>query len=249
MKHWFKPVAAALLLPLVLTACLFLPGKFESTLDIRADRSFTFTYKGEVLAADLDGMGDMFKGSGSSDATDEAKDDADAPADPAETAKQAAEDARKAAEKKAKKEADYREMAIQLAKEAGYRSVEYRGEGVFYVDYAISGVLTHNFVYPYDLDTAMIFPWVSVELRGKDNVRVKAPGFAKQENAASMGMGSPSGAESKLDGSFTLTTDAEVLSQNDESGGTSAGGKRVFKWRITPRNEDAPMAVLKVKSL
>jgi hypothetical protein len=248
MSHWIKAVAAALVLPLVLTGCLFLPGKFESSLTIRADRSFSFAYKGEVHAADLDSMGDAFKGLGEA-AKPAAGDDADSDAVPSgeETpAPDPAEEAKKAAEKKAKREADYRELAVQLAKETGYRTVEYRGDGVFYVDYAISGVLTHSFVYPYDLDTAMVFPWVSIELRGKDTVRMKAAGFAKQESSSSMmgGMG-----ESKIDGSFTFTTDAEVLSQNDESGGTSAGGTRTFRWKVTPRTTDAPMAVLKVKPL
>jgi hypothetical protein len=255
MTRWYKALAAALVLPLVLTACLFLPGKFESVLTVNADRSFTFTYKGEVVAADLEGaMGDAFKGIGDkaetpkdsdSDTAGETPSEDAAPAapDPAEEAAKKAEEAAK----KAKKEADYKELAVQLAKEAGYKSVEYRGEGVFYVDYAISGVLTHGFVYPYDLDTAMVFPWVSIELRGKDGIRVKAPGFAKQDSSSTMGMGSLG--ESKIEGSFTLITDAEVLSQNDESGGTSAGGKRTFRWKVTPRTTDAPLAVLKVKSL
>jgi hypothetical protein len=261
MTRWLNAAglraAAVLVVPLALAACLFLPGKFESVLTVNADRSFTFTYKGEVVAADLEGaMGEAFKGMGDSAKTETPKDsDSDtagetpsedetpAAPDPAEEAAKKAEEAAK----KAKKEADYKELAVQLAKEAGYRTVEYRGEGVFYVDYAISGVLTHGFVYPYDLDTAMVFPWVSIELRGKDGIRIKAPGFAKQDSSSTMGMGSLG--ESKIDGSFTLITDAEVLSQNDESGGTSANGKRIFRWRVTPRTTDAPLAVLKVKSL
>ena len=45
--------AGALAVFLLLSACLVTPGKFVSTLDIRADRSFTFTYKGEVIASDM----------------------------------------------------------------------------------------------------------------------------------------------------------------------------------------------------
>ncbi|MBO9714992.1 hypothetical protein [Sphingomonas sp.] len=238
MNRWVKPLAAVLLLPLVLTACLFLPGKFESTLTIHADRSFTFAYKGEVVAADLEGaMGKTLSGMGESkDGGSEESNEPEEKPDP-----------KKAAEEKAKKEAEYREVAVQLAKEAGYRSVEYRGEGLFYVDYEISGVLTHNFVYPFDMDTQMIFPWLAIELRGKDVVRVKAPGFAKQDNSVN-GMPMASG-EDKLDGTFTLVTDAEVVSQNEESGGTAAGGMRTFKWRVNARTDDPPMAVLKVKGL
>jgi hypothetical protein len=266
MRHWlkrpeFKASALLLLLPLVLTACLFLPGKFESTMTIHADRSFTFTYKGEVLAADLDGqmgdlmkMGEASKSEGADDsmleanATEAVDNATDAEAVP--TPEEEAAKAKEEADKKAKKEAEYREIAEQLAKEAGYKTVEYRGNGVFYVDYAISGVLTHSFVYPYDVDTAMIFPWLSVELRGKDTLKVKAPGFAKQDSSmGGMSGMAGSGAESKADGTFTLITDAEVISQNDETGSETSGATKTYRWKITPRTSDAPMAVLKVKGI
>jgi hypothetical protein len=51
---------------------------------------------------------------------------------------------------------------------------------------------------------------------------------------------------SKMDGTFTLTTDAEVVSQNNEDGAKAAGGKSVIAWRVTSRTEDAPMAVLRL---
>lgn len=252
MKHWVR--ALALLLPLALAACLFTPGNFESTLTIHKDRTFTFTYKGEVVAIDLkgmgDGMGDMkvtpHEDGDATDNTDAKTDGADAPD------KTPAEVAADEAKKKAAKDAEYRDLAVELAKEAGYRSVEYRGNGLFYVDYAISGTLTHNFVYPFNEDAAMIFPWVAIELRGKDNVRVKAPGYAKQDTSQ-MGMGMPLGdqgdAPSKLNGTFTLTTDAPVVSQNNEEGAETVGTNTVITWKVNPRTKDAPMAVLKVVGL
>lgn len=250
MKHWFRAAAVVLIAPLVLTACLFTPGKFVSTLMINKDRSFTYTYKGEVIALDPDSM-DL---SGSGDA---AHDEA-APADgdvvevnateAVDAGPTPAESAAEKAEKKAKRDKQFRELAVQLAKEPGYNSVEYLGDGKFRVDYAISGVLTHNFVYPFNQDAAMVFPWVAIELRGKDTVRVKAPGFAKQDMAGGpMGdMPGGSGADSTANGSFTLTTDAEIVSQNNEEGGTKAGGKTVITWNVTPITKDAPMAVLRV---
>lgn len=240
MKHWIR--AAALLLPLMLTACLFTPGKFESTLTVHKDRSFTFTYKGEVMAIDLEGMSkDMAKMAPPSG------DDASADADNATMAEPEQTPEEKAAAK-AQKDEEYRELAANLAKEYGYKTVEYRGDGMFYVDYAISGVLTHEFVYPYNQDAAMIFPWVTIELRGGDTLRVKAPGFAKQDMG---GMGPMMGAgdadmPSKIDGTFTLTTDAEIVSQNEEGGAKKVGGNSVLIWRVTPRTDAAPMAVLRV---
>jgi len=43
-------IALALAAAFLLASCLLSPGRFVSTLDIRKDRSFTFTYVGEVLA-------------------------------------------------------------------------------------------------------------------------------------------------------------------------------------------------------
>jgi hypothetical protein len=241
MGHWFRGIALAIFMPLALTGCLFVPGKFVSDLTIRADRSFTFAYKGEVHAVDLESsMGGMMKGFGDAlKVEDKAEGQEDAaPAEPEPTPEEKAE-------AKAERDAKFREVATQLAKEAGYRLVEYRGEGVFYVDYAISGRLSHNFVYPYNQDSAMVFPWVAIELRGNDQLRVKAPGFAKQDSSA-MGAGM---SESKVDGIFTLTTDAEIVSQNNEAGAETVGGNKVIRWRVTPTTEDPPMAVLKVAGL
>lgn len=232
MQHW-KAITAALLVPLALAACLFLPGKFESTLTIHADRSFTYAYKGEVVALDITGA----MSEATSGLTDNATDAGAAP-DPA----------RKAAEK-AKKEAEYRDIAVKVAREAGYRSVEYRGDGIFYVDYEISGKLTHNFVFPYNQDAGMIFPFVAVELRGKDMIRVKAAGFAKPESKSGgmSGMGDETNA--RLDGTFTLVTDAEIVSQNNEDGAQASGASKTVTWKVTPTSNDAPMAMLKVSGL
>ncbi|MCW3836507.1 hypothetical protein ACFQ1E_10210 [Sphingomonas canadensis] len=236
MGKWFRAAALALIAPLMLAGCLFMPGKFESTMNVRADRSFTFTYKGEVLAVDLAGMtGQMFAGLAAMGDKKEGEEGADtAPKGPS-------------AEDVAKQDADNRELAAKLSKEPGYNKVEYRGNNVFYVDFSTSGTLTHSFVYPYNQDAGMVLPWVAIELRGKDMVRVKTPGFAKQDSSATGGMSSPE--ESKTDGVFTLTTDAEVVSQNNEEGGTKAGGVTTIRWTLTPATEDAPTAVLRVKSL
>ena len=51
----FPRIAAASCLPLLLAGCLLAPGRFTSSLDIRADRSFTFAYQGEVHAVASDG--------------------------------------------------------------------------------------------------------------------------------------------------------------------------------------------------
>ncbi|MBX3593497.1 MAG: hypothetical protein KF783_03375 [Sphingomonas sp.] len=244
-------MALALLAPLLLVGCAFAPGKFTSTLTILADRSFTFTYQGEVVAIDIagamaKGMGDAFKG-GDEDKESKTsmtrmlrgaawKQDV-----PKIEGKPPAEDDADAREKEAK----FKAIAAALEKEPGYRSVTYQGDGVFLIDYALTGKLTHNFLWPYNLDAEVVFPFVVVEMRGSDQVRVKAPAFANTDSPTK-GKG---GGNAKLDGTFTLVTDGDIVSQNNEAGATRAGGRGTVTWKATPLTKDAPMAVIKVAPL
>ena len=248
-----KGLTLALLAPLVLIGCAFSPGKFTSSLTLLADRSFTFSYQGEVIAVDLasemaKGMGDAFK-----DKDEDKKETSDTamlrPAawqaktpgnkeEPVEEGDSAADEA--------KKEAKFKAIGEALTKEAGYRSVVYKGKGVFLIDYQISGKLTHNFLWPYNLDAEVIFPFVVIEMRGRDQVRIKAPAFGDDDSPAK-GKGDDS--KAKLDGVFTLITDGELVSQNNEDGATSAGGRKTVTWKATPLSKDAPMAVVRVAPL
>ena len=251
-----KGIALTLIAPLVLVGCAFSPGKFTSSLTILADRSFTFNYQGEVIAVDLasemaKGMGDAFK----DDEKDKDKKDIsntallqaaawqgdDVPGNTTEPADEA-----DSAKDEAEKEAKFKAIGDALTKEAGYRSVTYKGKGVFLIDYQISGKLTHNFLWPYNLDAEVIFPFVVIEMRGKDQVRVKAPAFGDNDSPAK-GKGDDS--KAKLNGTFTLVTDGELVSQNNEDGATSANGRKSVTWKATPLSKDAPMAVVKLAPL
>ncbi len=242
MFHWRG--LGALLGALLLTACVLTPGRFTSTLTVNKDRTFAFTYVGEVIAVDFgkefaNGLGDL-----GSDKKGE-----DAEAKPTDAAFAQDDDAKDkvatAAKKKAEFEAKCRAVAAALSKEAGYRKVEYVGEGKFLVDYAVAGKLTHNFIYPFNIDAEAVFPFIALELRGDGKVRMKAPAFAKDGASAggTGGLGDMAPA-SKLDGTFTLDTDAEIVSQNNESGAESVGGRKRVVWQVTPLNRTAPMAVL-----
>jgi len=250
-----KGIALALIAPLVLVGCAFSPGKFTSSLTLLADRSFTFSYQGEVIAVDLasemaKGMGDAFKDDDEKDKKDTSNtallqsavwQDEDAVGNATDPS-----DEEDSAETEAKKEAKFKAIGEALTKEAGYRSVTYKGKGVFLIDYQISGKLTHNFLWPYNLDAEVIFPFVVIEMRGKDQVRVKAPAFGDDDSPAK-GKGDDS--KAKLDGTFTLITDGELVSQNNEDGATSANGRKSVTWKATPLSKDAPMAVVKVAPL
>ncbi len=254
MLHRLKAVAFALMAPLVLASCLFVPGKFDSALTIHADRTFTFAYKGEVMAVDLQSfMGKAMQMGMEEAAKEKSGKKAKAP--------EKEPDFTLTPEEKAKQDETFRKLAVEVAKEAGYRSVEYRGNGMFWVDYQISGVLDHGFVFPYNLDNQMIMPWIAVELRGKDLIRVKAPGYVRMSGGGN-GMGNmgdmsalammPGGmgeAFTRLQGTFTLTTDAELVSQNNEEGAVTTGKDKVITWKTDTTTTDAPMASIRVRAV
>ncbi len=221
----------ALLLPFALASCVLTPGKFVSTLRIDADRHFTFTYVGEVISDDNEhlsqGPGEAVSADGTSESTKRPT-----PAERAETVR--AEDEKGKA------------IAAALAKEAGYRRVAYLGRHKYSIDYAISGTLDHTFVYPFNIDAEVLVPFLAIELRGNNTVRVSAPGYANgnDKTASVPGMVNKT---SQLDGSFTLDTDAEIVSQNNEDGAVTAGARKTVTWKATPTSKDAPTAVLRFR--
>lgn len=233
----------SLFAPLALAACLLAPGKFTSTLDIDKDRHFVFTYVGDVTAIDvaraMNSLGDTPDDTAGGDDDDAGANghDADEAASVRRIALQKGGD-----DTSAKAEAKNRAIAAALAKEAGFRRVDYLGNNRFAIDYRIAGTLDRGFVWPYNLDAEAVLPFVAIEVRGNGTVRVKAPGFANESKA-------PGGDEAAdlLDGTFTLTTDAEIVSQNNEDGATAgANGRKVVTWRAIPTTRTAPMAVLRM---
>jgi hypothetical protein len=205
-------IALALAAAFLLASCLLSPGRFVSTLDIRKDRSFTFTYQGEVVVNDpqfTDG-----------------KD--------AKAAKPAVLSAEALQRRK--------EIAEALSKEQGYRSVEYVGGDKFKVDYAQSGTLDRSFVYPVNLDATAIIPWLVVEARKDGSVRIKAPGFGDMKQG--MPDAGPDHGTAGREGTFTLTTDANLVMQNNEDG-TAPGPPARVVWKVTPTTSTTPTAVIR----
>src|SRR5688572_22572056 len=125
MKYARLPLILAA--PMLLVSCLLTPGQFVSTLDVKRDGGFTFTYAGEVILLDPAASTNSTT-TPSDDDADENKDGEDEPAEPAE-AKPATPPA--PAVETAEKIAERRATAETLAKEDGYRSVEYLGNNKF----------------------------------------------------------------------------------------------------------------------
>lgn len=242
----FAKLALALAAPLLLASCLFTPGRFVSTLDIKADRSFTFTYVGEVVAIDPSdemmrgapaGNGDTGGGDPSVNHGDTDGGGAEQPAIPPSRPPLTAEQMAAAIAKQ-------RALGEVFAKEAGYRSVEYLGNNRFRVDYAISGRLDHSFVYPVNLDAKSIIPWIAIEVRKDSTARVSALAFGDADSLFGTGKGKGDMNASGREGTFTLTTDASLVMQNNEDGLAPSRGTRIV-WRITPVTRAVPTAVVR----
>jgi hypothetical protein len=225
-------VAAA---ALTLSSCILSPGKFVSTLHIAKDRSFTFTYAGEVILLDPASAMQQGMQEGLAGMSDEGAGTEGNMASPAPKAEPAAETAQQIAEAKA--------VAEALSKEVGYRSVEYLGRNKFRVDYSMTGRLDRSFVYPVNMDAKSIIPWLVVEVRKDGTARFQAIAFGDQD----MDMGAaakPDSAPKERDGTFTFTTDAELVMQNNEAGMAPGPGKKVV-WRVTPASKTVPTAVVR----
>lgn len=243
----FTRICAGLAPLFLLSACLLTPGKFTSTLDIRADRRFTFSYRGEVIASDPgEDMKDIGKDSGEEGDGDGGDPDEEGTAYYRQIA---AEDSGVPAADDEDRQAKMQAVADALSKEDGYRSVRYLGDNRFEIDYQISGRLDHAFLFPFNIDAQAVFPFVAIELRKDGKVRVRAPGFASDDSMSGApmgGMGADKAAKER-EGTFTLVTDAGIVSQNQEDGATAVPDGKKIVWKITPLTRIAPMAVLKFR--
>ena len=253
-------IAVMLAAPLLLASCLLTPGKFVSTLDIKADRSFTFTYVGEVVLLDPEaafakGMAEGMQSTSDTASTTDTDPDMD-PEDPDNDSSENESDAPpavappKPAAPQPETEAQIakrKAIADLLAKEIGYRSVEYLGNDKFRVDYAITGRLDRSFVYPFNVDAKSFFPWIAIEVRRDNTARVMALAFGDSDQAmGSMpGANEPAGKQpTAREGTFTLTTDAALVMQNNEEGVAPGPGTKIV-WKITPATTAVPTAVVR----
>jgi hypothetical protein len=363
-----------LILPVLLTGCFFIPGKFVSNMDLRRDGGFTFAYKGEVVfqmpnekmlgagggvaSAELpktwnDKMavcwsnddkevdnfgiyeGDVApavapakapkkgrtkfssyapadepiamppkSGKAGTAADDAAQGAAQATTEAAEGAAKAADEPDPIIRKCTKKEiADLKQeweegkitaaeeekkstqmmagifgldptnpdamnrFASELQKQAGWRSVVYKGDGVFMVDYYQTGRLDQDFVFPLFPDQQFLMPFVMIKRRADGAVLVETPGFALATNGGMIGaMAAMTDQTSKLDvgegrkpvrnpltnidGKFTLTTDGEILTNNTADGPTAVAGQpaaRQLFWEFNDPKDPAPKTLIKLR--
>lgn len=278
-RIWGAVTAAAL--AVLLAGCLVLPGKFGSDLSLRRDGTFSYAYKGEIYvlaladpdkpAKDEDSV--VFEATACYD--EETIEERACTAEELAAQKDEWEAARKGAADKKKQDAEMMKammggidpsdpkagemFAERLSRQAGWKSVVYKGNGVFEVDYAITARLDHDFAFPTIEKMSGVAPFVTLVRRNDGSVRVEAPGFASNGAGNPMlafmqAMGSSMGGAAKSDndklpkaeGTFTVITDGEVLA-NDTDEGPKADpmGKRLT-WNVGALTTAAPTALIKL---
>jgi hypothetical protein len=272
---------------LALSACLLTPGKFNSQLDVRRDGRFTFSYTGEIYLIALSRLATMAKDQedGSDDVfipqpcyKDDKVEERDCTA--AERSEQKADWGRERERQVEREKRDNEamkamlggidpadpkaaeELAARLRRQVGWKKVEYKGDGLFDVDFSHSGRLDHDFVFPTLERFPMANSFVTAVRRTDGSLRIDAPGFAPAsggdpfrsllqvaslEEKAKGGKGEDAIPRMpELDGTFAIVTDATILANNTDEGpvGDAAGQK--LNWKVNIRAASAPTALLKL---
>ena len=148
------------------------------------------------------------------------------------------------------------ELAARLRRQEGWRRVDYKGDGLFDVDFAVSGTLDRDFTFPSIEHFPMANAFVTVNRHKDGTLRIDAPGFATAAGNESLralmmmgGAGRTGGTAPTLpvtEGTFVLTTDAAVLANNTDTGPqTDSAGQRL-DWTINARAAAAPTALLRL---
>lgn len=330
MRHWVKLVFAAVS-PLLLSSCLWGPGKFKSDLTLHRDGSFVLDYRGEIMLqlpdetprtitwsdssaicyAGLDGTKrpapppiappappPMIKPSASPPQTVDIQNPrppiivstpvvppvagAKRPSAPsmrwpgqrsctkAEIASQRMAFERREADRvqRARKQQEdlaklfglpglddqsSRDFAKKLTKYAGWRSVTYRGKGVYEVDYHFVGSARQDFLFPALPDNDLLVPFIALRRRADGSVLVTAPAFtggAGPLMARAAAMGGSSGMRSDMvshaEGRFTIVTDGEILTNNSEDGPSASPAGREVHWDVSASSKKIPEALIRL---
>ena len=152
-------------------------------------------------------------------------------------------------------DASNRTFAAKLMKYAGWRSVTYRGKGVFDVDYHMEGRATQDFIFPALPDNDLIIPFIAIRRRSDGSVLVTAPAMtggsgpiaARAGAAAASKMGSGGGPQSRAEGRFTVMTDGEILTNNSEDGAAPAPIGRQVHWDVGPGSTKIPETLIRLQ--
>ncbi|AKH41910.1 hypothetical protein FHS61_002561 [Altererythrobacter atlanticus] len=287
-KAW-SAAALAMMGALALTACMVTPGRFDATLDLRRDGRFSFDYNGEIYILALSNLTEMAERAESESAAFEPDTcwDEDTYEERECTEEEIAEQREtweswqesRLAEKKQEAEAMQtmlggidpsdpeaaEELAAMLRRQKGWNKVEYRGDGLFDVEFSISSRMGHDFAFPTFEHFPISNSFVSANLRQGDIVRVEAPGFAAQGGSNPMagmmagmagmfaGMSDEAAQDGEtppdmpvIEGAFRILTDGDILANNTDEGPQAGENGQELAWNINTRTTTAPMALIRI---
>jgi hypothetical protein len=150
-----------------------------------------------------------------------------------------------------------RKLAATMMRYEGWKSVTYKGDGIFMVDYQQTGRLDHDFIFPLlPTQNNLVLPFVTVRRQTGNMVRMTAPAFVNNPGQGMMaGMAAMKGSEGgtpdmgphKASGSFTLTTDGDIRTNNTEDGPADVAGGRKLVWQVGADSKAAPEALINLK--
>ena len=250
----------ALLLCMTLTGCFFLPGKFTAHLDLRRDGTFTYRYAGELLFAHPDrerseedralmkavkncevDNPDLAGGASTACSAHNEALRATELAGLAARQAQAAEFAAIAGYNPYDRAAN-EEIARRLTGYQGWKQASYKGSGVFDVVYEISGTLDREMTFPVMPQVQFSLPILTIRRASGNLVEVDAPGMApdRLRRQVIRISGDDDGVPllNRANGTFTITTDAEVTDTNGSSR-TGPGG-RAITWNVSGTLAETP---------
>lgn len=275
-------------LSLLLSACLVSPGKFDARLDIRKDGRFSYSYTGEIYMLGLSKLAEMGRKSKGSEKfepqpclkQDDSMDERPCTKDELATQKADWTAEQKRAADKDKEDAEMaramlggidpanpkaaEELADRLRRQAGWKSVVYKGDGLFVVDFAIAGRTDHDFAFPTIERMPMANAFLMLNRRTDGSIRLDAPSFGPANSPAggmggfaqlaAMGAAMDKAKDGEdvtpklpvAEGRLVLTTDAHILANNTDEGPKADPAGQRLEWTITPRSTSAPTALVKL---
>lgn len=283
-----SPRAAALALiaglSLLLSGCFITPGKFTSQLVLLEEDRFTFTYEGEIFFLGLSSLAEMGAAAEEfepdtcyDDETYEEREcteaelteqreawDAGAEMRAAEAAQRAEQMSVMMGGIDPSDPQSTQELVDLLLRQKGWEQVVDKGDGNFDIRYAVSGELSHDFMFPVIEGFPIANPFVQIILRDGNVVRVNAPGFAAENEANPLGamaggMAGLAGLSAmapdqnageempnvpSIDGTFTIVTNGTIRANNTDEGAVSTPDGDRLVWEITPRTKSAPTALI-----
>lgn len=254
--------ALAALACLTLSSCIFVPGRFESTLDVLSDGSFTYAYQGEMVFLMPQELGEeeWQEGQELCHSDDDGTRRDCSPDEIAEQRKAFAE--LQAGRSKQGEEiaeligfnpldaAANERLAARLMAHPGWNEVRYLGRGRYWVDYRLSGRLDRDFAFPMLPDVQMAMPFITLSRDRAGTLHMAAAGLASQQLRRVINDQTP-----RVDrddplsddmqelfnlsrGTLTVTTDAPVTATNGVRSG-EAGGQTIV-WTIEGRTSPTP---------